>query len=637
MKPSSDWIPSRFLTDWVIGRLHFLLSFLIISMSATTTPTAAKSLPDRSDVAAEDCWNLSSLFANDADWEKAFSELESKIDTYETFRGRLGESAETLLEALQFESDFSRDAERVAIYSFLKTTEDQGNSDCQAMKARFQNLAVRANQAASFIGPELLAIEQEKMDALVADPLIAPFQLQLKRLLRERPHTLSDREERLLAMQGEMASAAGNAFRQLNDVDLRFGSLPDEQGNEQELSHATFSQFLNSSSRKVRREAFLQYYKSIGEHENTLAATLGGSIHRDVYYARARNHDSSLESALFPDNVPVDVYDNLVQAVRESLPNIHHYLDVRRRKMDLTDIHHYDTYVPILSDMKKDHSWDRAVEVVIDSLAPLGSEYTDALADGLANRWADRYPNRGKQSGAFSCGSFDGDPYILMNFKTDVLNDVFTLTHEAGHSMHSLYSSKNQPFQYYDYTIFVAEVASTFNEQLLTEHLLKNASDDSERAYLINNELDSIRATVVRQTMFAEFEKKTHEMAETGEPLTVASLRSTYRELLDAYFGPDFVIDKELELECFRIPHFYRAFYVYKYATGLSAAVALSRRVLEGGQSELNDYLKFLSGGCSKDPLDLLRDAGVDMASPEPVKTTLARFKSLTEELDQLL
>ncbi|MCA9135366.1 MAG: oligoendopeptidase F [Planctomycetales bacterium] len=606
-------------------------------MSAATSPSPAKTLPDRSDVAPQDCWDLSSLFASDADWETAFTALQSKVDTYATYRGRLGESAATLLEALQFDSDFSRDAERVAIYSFLKTTEDQGNSDYQAMKARFQNLAVRANQAASFMSPEMLAIDPAKMDALVADPLLKPFQLQLKRLLRQRPHTLSDREENLLAMQGEMASAAGNAFRQLNDVDLRFGTLQDESGNEQELSHATFIQFLNSSSRKVRRDAFHQYYKSIGEHENTLAATLGGSIHRDVYYARARNHESSLASALFPDNVPVDVYDNLIAAVHESLPSVHQYLDVRRRKMDLPDIHHYDTYVPILSDMKKQHSWDEAVEVVLESLAPLGTEYTSALANGFQSRWADRYPNRGKQSGAFSCGSFDGAPYILMNFKTDVLNDVFTLTHEAGHSMHSWYSAKNQPFQYYDYTIFVAEVASTFNEQLLTEHLLKNAADDSERAYLINNELDSIRATVVRQTMFAEFEKKTHEMAEAGEPLTVASFRATYRELLDAYFGPDFVVDKELELECFRIPHFYRAFYVYKYATGLSAAVALSRRVLEGGETELADYLKFLSSGCSKDPLDLLRDAGVDMASPEPVKTTLKRFKELTEELDQIL
>ena len=594
-------------------------------------------LPLRQEVKQEDCWDLSSLHANDASWEADFKKLEQLIPTYETFRGRLAESADSLAEALRFDSDFDRTAERLGTYAFLKTTEDQTDSRYQGMKARYQNLAVRAGQAASYMRPEMLAIPEDKMLTLIADEKLADYRLQLERLLRYRPHTLTDNEERLLAMQGEMASAANNAFRQLNDADLRFGEIEDHNGRTIELSHATFGQLLISPERKVRRNAFDQYYSQFSAHENTLAATLCGSIQRDVYYAQARNYPSSLESSLFPDNVPVEVYDNLITAVRDSLPCVHHYLDVRRRKMGLKDLHHYDTYVPILSDIEKRHTWDQAVDVVLESLAPLGTEYTGVLAEGLRGRWADRYPNRGKQSGAFSCGSFDGDPYILMNFKPEVLNDVFTLTHEAGHSMHSWYSSRSQPFEYYDYTIFVAEVASTFNEQLLTEHLLKNASDDNERAYLINNELDSIRATVVRQTMFAEFEKRTHEMAEAGEPLTVDSFRSVYRELLDAYFGPDFVVDKVLELECFRIPHFYRAFYVYKYATGLSAAVALSRRVLEGGKEELNDYLSFLSGGCSKDPLDLLKDAGVDMTSPGPVKTTLDRFAKLTDELDQLL
>ncbi|TWU49717.1 oligoendopeptidase F [Rubripirellula reticaptiva] len=601
-----------------------------------STAAPAK-LPNRSDVPAADCWDLSSLFASNEAWEADFKLLETKIPTFETYRGRLGESAQTLASALNFDNEFDLIAERLGTYAFLKTTEDQGDSLYQGMKSRFQNLAVRAGQAASFMRPELLGIDEAAMAKLIEDPAVAPFKLQLERLVRFRPHTLTDNEERLLAMQGEMASAAGNAFRQLNDADLRFGEVEDHKGRTVELSHATFGQLLISPERKVRRNAFHQYYKQFAEHENTFSATLCGSVQRDVYYAKARNYDSSLQSALFPDNVPVDVYDNLITAVRDSLPSVHHYLDVRRRKMELKDIHHYDTYVPILSNIEKHHTWDEAVEVVLKSLAPLGTEYTDTLAKGLRGRWSDRYPNRGKQSGAFSCGSFAGDPYILMNFKPEVLNDVFTLTHEAGHSMHSWYSSRNQPFQYYNYTIFVAEVASTFNEQLLTDYLIKNATDDNERAYLINNELDSIRATVVRQTMFAEFEKKTHEMAEAGEPLTVASFRAAYRELLEAYFGPNFVIDKELELECFRIPHFYRAFYVYKYATGLSAAVALSRRVLEGGEAELKDYLSFLKGGCSKDPLDLLKDAGVDMTSPEPVAKTLEHFRNLTEELDRLL
>ncbi|GAB5514898.1 oligoendopeptidase F [Rhodopirellula baltica] len=598
---------------------------------------AATKLPTRDEVAASDCWDLSSLYESQEDWQADFDTLTSKIDTFETFRGRLGESAQVIREFLDFDGEFDRMAERCGTYAFLRTTENQSDSDHQARKSRFQNLAVKASQASSFVRPELLSIEPEKMESFLNDPVLELYKLLLERIVRYRPHTLTDREERLLAMQGEMAGAAGNAFRQLNDADLRFGELENENGQRMELSHATFIQFLHSTNRDVRKKAFDQYYQVFSEHENTLAATLAGSIHRDVYYARARNYESSLEASLFPDNMPVSVYDNLIQAVRDSLPAVHEYLDVRRRKMNLPDMHHYDTYVPILSGIKKHHTWDQAVNVVLESLQPLGDEYVSTLEEGLRGRWADRYPNRGKQSGAFSCGSFDGDPFILMNFKEEVLNDVFTLTHEAGHSMHSWYSSKNQPYQYYDYTIFVAEVASTFNEQLLTHHLLENAQDDAERAYLINNELDSIRATVVRQTMFAEFEKKTHEMAEAGEPLTVASFRAAYRELLDAYFGPDFIVDDALELECFRIPHFYRAFYVYKYATGLSAAVALSRRVLGGGESELNDYLNFLRGGCSQDPLDLLRGAGVDMTQPEAVKTTLDHFASLSKQLDELL
>lgn len=599
--------------------------------------STATTLPSRHEVPAEHTWDLTSLYPNDAAWEVDFAQLQEWIAQYEPYRGRLSEGAETLAELLDFDSRFERLAERLGTYAFLKTTEDQANDTYQAMQNRFRSVAVRAAQAASYIRPELLAIEPAEMDAMLADPRLGRYRLGLQRMLRYRPHTLSDREERLLAMQGEMASTASTAFRQLNDADLKFGEIVDPEGHAVELTNATFGQLLIHPDRETRRRAFHQYYDQFVAHENTLAATLAGSIHGDVYYARARNYASSLEAALFPDNIPVSVYDNLIGAVRDSLPAVHAYFDVRRRKMGLDQIHHYDTYVPILSDIEKRHTWDQAVDTILAALQPLGEEYLSAMERGLRERWCDRYPNRGKQSGAFSCGTYDGDPYILMNYKERVLNDVFTLAHEAGHSMHSWYSARHQPFEYYNYTIFVAEVASTFNEQLLTEYLLEHAGDDRERAYLINQELDSIRGTVIRQTMFAEFEKRTHEMAEAGEPLTVGSFRSVYRELLQDYFGPEFAIDKELELECFRIPHFYRAFYVYKYATGLSAAVALSRRVLRGGESELQDYLKFLSGGCSKDPLDLLRDAGVDMTEPTPVAVTLERFETLTRQLDELL
>jgi oligoendopeptidase F len=335
----------------------------------------------------------------------------------------------------------------------------------------------------------------------------------------------------------------------------------------------------------------------------------------------------------------MSVYDSLISSVHDNLPAVYKYYDLRRRALKLKDgIHHYDTYVPIFHSVSRRHTWDEAVKVVVESLKPLGSEYTRELQRGLTTaRWCDRYPNAGKQSGAFSSGSYDAEPFIMMNYQPDVLDHVFTLAHEAGHSMHSYYSAKCQPYQYYGYTIFVAEVASTFNEQLLLKHLIARAKNRKEKAYLINHAIDEIRGTIVRQTMFAEFEKVTHALVEAGEPLTVETLRKEYRKLLDLYFGPDFVIDKELELECLRIPHFYRAFYVYKYATGLSAAIALSERVTGGGEKELNDYLGFLKGGCSKWPLDLLRDAGVDMETPEPVNAAMRRFGQLLEELDELV
>jgi oligoendopeptidase F len=595
-----------------------------------------KRLPRRDQVKAADTWDLASLFADDAAWERAFKRYERQSKGYDKFRGQLHDPQQ-LAACLKFDSQLDRLGERLGVYAFLKTTEDQTNSDYQRMMGRFESVATRAGEAASFIRPELLSLPQKKLKSLLADRLLQPYRLLLERVVRFKKHTLGKQEEELLAMQAEMAQTAGRAFRQLHDADMKFGLVTNEKGEQVELSNATFAQFLHCPKRSVRQKAFHQYYEQFAAHENTLAATLSGSILKDVYYARVRQFPSALDAALFPDNVPRTVYERLIDATRESLPAVHHYFDVRRRKMRLKKIHQYDTYVPILSDLEVRRSWQQAVKLVITSLEPLGSAYCGELEKGLAGRWCDRFPNQGKQSGAFSCGTFDGDPYILMNYKPTVFDDVFTLAHEAGHSMHSYYSAKHQPFIYYDYTIFVAEVASTFNEQLLSAHMMATARDDRERAYLINREVDGIRATIVRQTMFAEFEKITHEMAEAGEPLTVQALKDVYRGLLEKYFGPDFALDEQLSLECLRIPHFYRAFYVYKYATGLSAAISLSQRVLNGGNRELKDYLGFLKAGCSKDPLDLLRDAGVDMERPEPVKTALTRLDQLVQELDQLI
>ncbi len=607
-------------------------------MTAIKTNPKKMVLPTRDKVKVADTWNLDSLYPNDAAWEKDFLAWEKQIKRYATFQGKLGSGADQIAECLKFDTKFDRQAERLSIYAFLKSTEDTANSTYQRMVGRFQHAASEAGQAASYIRPEIMAIPPKKFGEFLQAKSLAPFRLTLERMVRYRPYTLSNAEEKLLAMQSQMADTANQTFRQLTDADFKFGMIKNEKGESIELSHSSFSALLHSPKRSVRSAAFRQYYEVYANHENALAATLSGSVQRDVYYAKARGYDSAIEAALFHDDVPLSVYDNLIAAVRDKLPALYRYYDLRRRKMKLKDIHHYDTYVPILSDLDQKRNWRQAVDTVVASLAPLGNEYTSVLERGLTtDRWCDRYPNRGKQSGAFSCGSFDGAPYIMMNYQPTVLDHVFTLAHEAGHSMHSYYSAKSQPFQYYNYVIFVAEVASTFNEQLLSRHLMANAANTEERAYLINRDIDAIRGTIIRQTMFAEFEKLIHALAEAGEPLTIECFKNEYGKLLEAYFGPDFVLDEQLKLECLRIPHFYRAFYVYKYATGLSAAIALSERVIHGGKAELNDYLSFLKGGCSKFPLDLLRDAGVDMASTTPVETALARFESLVEELDGLL
>ncbi len=620
-----------------------------------------KQLPPRNKVKTADTWDLASLFPNDDAWEKAFTAWEKHIDGYAEFQGWLGTDAETLAACLKFDEDFDRAGERLGIYAHLKTAEDTADSRYQRMQGRFINVAGRASEAACYIRPEILAIPAARMKQFLAAEALAPYRLLLERLLRYKPHTLGKKEEKLLAMQTEMAQAAGQVFRQLNDADMKFGTIADQTGQRIELSHATFSTLLHCPKRAVRKAAFHQYYSHYAAHKNTLAAALAGLVQRDIYYSRARNYPSALDAALFPDRVPASVYDNLIASVHRNLPVVHAYYDVRRRKMRLRDIHHYDTYVPILADLQTRHTWNQAVTTIMAALAPLGSDYCGMLERGLLGRWCDRYENRGKQSGAFSSGSFDGDPYILMNYQADVLDHVFTLAHEAGHSMHSHYSAEHQPYTYYNYTIFVAEVASTFNEELLARHLMAHARDDQQRAFLINRQIDAMRGTIVRQTMFAEFEKQMHASAESAEPLTIDRLTELYRELLKQYFGPDFALDDELGLECLRIPHFYHAFYVYKYATGMSAALALADRVLNGGQrngdsphlperpegcctqmgtvpiSPRDAYLQFLSGGCSKDPLDLLRTAGVDMEQPEPIDAALKRFGELVEELDRLL
>ena len=615
----------------------------LVSRSAAAATQAelkaspVKQLPSRSEVKESDTWDLSSLFGSDQAWDEAFAAWKKQVEGYAAFQGKLADSPQSLAACLQFDLKVDRAGGRLGTYAMLKTCEDQANSVYQRMQGRFMQAANNAAQAGSYIRPEILAIPSAKMDELLLSPALAPYKLRLTRILRFKPYTLGAKEEKLLAMQTEMAQAAGQIFRQLNDADLRFGAVKNDKGQQIELSHGTFSAMLYSPDREVRSNAFHTYYQQYTAHRHTLAAALAGSVQRDIYYAKARNYPSALEAALFPDQAPVSVYDNLIASIHRQLPALHGYYDLRRRKMKLKEIHHYDTYVPILAEQRTHHTWDEAVKVILAALEPLGSDYCGALRRGLESRWCDRYENRGKRSGAFSAGSYDGNPYILINYQPDVLDHVFTLAHEAGHSMHSYYSAKSQPYAYYDYPIFVAEVASTFDEQLLGRYLLSRARDKQQRAALLNRQIDAIRSTIFRQTMFAEFEKLAHASAESGEPLTLDRLKELYHGLLKLYFGPDFTLDAALDIECLRVPHFYRAFYVYKYATGMSAAMALVDRVTGGGRAELDDYLNFLKGGCSKDPLDLLRGAGVDMEKPERVDNALAQFGQMVKELDSLI
>ena len=597
--------------------------------------SATERLPLRSEIPVADTWDLSKLFADDAAWELAFSEFESKVDGYSQYRGKLGDGPEVLAACLKFDSDLDRLGDRVGTYAMLRETEDVANSTYQGFKARYIGVASRGMELGSYIRPELLALPEATLQGYLQSPVLADRKTILERLIRFKPHTLGDKEERLLAMQTESSQTPREAFSSLTNADMTFGTIA-LGGQTIELSHGSYSRCLENPDREVRKTAFHQYYAEFEAHANTLAATLSGSVKQDVYQARVRNHATAREASLFPDQVPVAVYDNLITAVRKNLPAVHKYYAIRQRAMKLDSLHFYDTYVPILTDFRRTTPWDEAVELVLESLKPLGTDYTNTLATGLRGRWCDRYENKGKRSGAFSSGCYDSDPYILMNYQPDVLDHVFTLTHEAGHSLHT-HLSKTQPYQYANYTIFVAEVASTFNEQLLGKLLMDRAKSDTERAYYINREIDAMRGTIVRQTMFAEFEKVIHELAEKNDPLTLDVFRSEYRKLLDAYLGSGMTIDEQLSLECLRIPHFYGAFYVYKYATGLSAAIALSQRVLDGGQTELADYLNFLRAGSSLDPLDALRAAGVDMTTPQPVDAALKRFGELVDELDGLV
>ncbi len=593
-------------------------------------------IPERNNVDQKDKWDLSKLFKTEQEWETALNNLNKEMGKVDQFRGTLGSSAARLKDFLDLMTGLEMLSERLGNYAFLKTSEDAGNSSNQDRMARYMRSASNLASALSFFNPELQSIDDTVMNEYLSDTLLKDYLITLKKILRFKPYILSDKEEKLLAMQSESNQTPSKVFSALTDVDLNFGEVETPEGKVP-LSQSTFGMLLIHKDRSVRERAYKQFYAVFENHKNTLSSLYSGSVLLDTYKAKVRGYSSVRAMRLFPDNVPETVYDNLIDTIHRNLPLLHEYYSFRKKTLSVKSLKHWDVYVPLVQSVETHYTYEEAVETILKALSPLGEEYCSTIKTGLIGGWVDKYENKGKRSGAFSSGGYIGDPYILMNYKETVLRDLFTLAHEGGHSMHSWYSVRNNPFQHYSYTIFEAEVASTFNEQLTAKYLLDNAEDNTMKAYIIGKQLDDIIATIFRQTMFAEFEHKAHQAVEGGTPLTVDSIRTMYRSLLESYFGEEMDIEEVSDLEALRIPHFYRAYYVYKYATGLSAAIALSRKVLTGGEKERNDYLGFLKSGGSKYPLESLKAAGVDMESPAPIDDAMKVFKDLFTDLKEYL
>ena len=595
-------------------------------------------IPARKDIPESDKWDLSSIYKSNEEWEENLKVLPSLTKKVVQYKGRLGESSDVLLEALKALEEAELRMETVYHYASLQHEADEDDSSATDRDGRAMMAYTRMMSDLSFIDPEIQSVDETKLRKWISLPEFKDYKIYIEKLLHFKKYILSEKEERILSLQMQPAQTPYNAFSVLSNVDMNktFGTV-NVCGEERPLTETTWSVFMENQDRKVREEAYKKFYKKFEEHQNTIAALYAGNVNQDVFLMRARGYSSSLEMALFGNKVPVSVYHNLIDCVHKNLVPLHEYYALRKKVLGVDELRHYDVYVPLVKSVETKTSYDEAVEICRKALSPLGTEYTDRLCDGLKNGWVDRYENVGKRSGAFSSGSYIGNPYILLNYKDDVIRDVFTMAHEGGHSMHSWYSVHNNPFMCYDYTIFEAEVASTFNEELVFEYLLKNAETKEMRAYLLSMRAGDILATLYRQTMFAEFELKAHELVESGTPLTAELLRKIYRELLELYFGPEMHFEQNSDMEGLRIPHFYSSFYVYKYATGISAALALARRVTEGGAKEREDYFAFLKSGGSRYPIESLRIAGVDMEKTKPVQDACDEFAKVIAELKEIL
>jgi oligoendopeptidase F len=594
-------------------------------------------LPTRQEIPEQDCWDLTPLFSSEQDWETLYRNLEEKIQEYGPFKDQLHLSYERFKACLDFDHGMSRNLEKIYTYAHLKNDQDKTDAAADDLFQRAVNLYTRICDAASFIKPQIQAIPPKTMDQYLGQASILDYRFYLEQLIRNTPHTRSTEVEQLLAMAGESLSAPRQIFSQLDNADLDFGTLMNPEGKSQALSHGNFTLLLSHKNREFRKKVFDQYYKVYDSHKHAIAATLSASVKKDLFYARVKQFSDARQAALFNNNVAIVVYDNLISSVKENLGPLKTYLDFRKKVLKLEKLHVYDTYVPLISDVDFKLPYEEAVTTCIKALAPLGQEYCQILEQGLTRGWVDRYENKGKRSGAYSSGCYDSPPYILMNYEEKSINSLFTLIHEAGHSMHSYYSKKHQPYPSHDYTIFVAEVASTLNETLLSQYLLQKYDHDPRmKAYILTREIENIRATFFRQTLFAEFETCIHDLATQNKALTLETLTGVYQKLLKTYFGDHMVIDEALDLECLRIPHFYSSFYVYQYATGISAALAISKRLQTLGQPAVADYLSFLKLGGSMFPIDQLKTAGVDMSSPDPIIATIHHFEKQVKTLDTL-
>ncbi|MDF2673561.1 MAG: pepF, partial [Clostridiales bacterium] len=594
-------------------------------------------IPKRSEVSCDNKWRLEDIYPSMNLWEEDYKEVKAlalKLSEYKTL---LNQSSTKLVECLNADAEMNRLFDKVYVYAQMKSHEDTTDGFYQGIADRADSLGTFVSSANSFIVPGILELPDETLNNFIEENEdLGFYSTYIEDIRRSKPHVLSANEEQLLAMTGEMANSPASIYNMINNADIKFPTIIDEKGQEIEVTKGRYIPFMESSDRRVRKDAFDALYSTYKKQINTLASTLSANVKANIFNANARKYNSAREASLFPDNVPVSVYDNLIEAVDENIHLMHRYVSLRKKLLKYDELHMYDLYTPIVGEVKMEIPFEQGVETVKKGLEVLGSQYMSDLKCGLSSGWIDVYENEGKRSGAYSWGCYDSHPYVLLNY-TPTVDNMFTLAHEMGHAMHSFYSNSNQEYIYSGYKIFVAEVASTLNEAMLMDYLLKKTTDKKEKMYLLNHYMESFRGTVFRQTMFAEFEKIIHERAEAGESLTAELLSSIYHELNVKYYGPDMIVDDYIDYEWARIPHFYSSFYVYKYATGFSAATSLSQQIINEGEPALEKYLEFLKSGGSDYPLELLKMAGVDMTSPEPVKDALKRFEEVLNQFEQLI